>query len=201
MIPKMNRYFLSLLVLTLPLAARDVFLEFKGAYFLPTHDDFKDLYKGSALYGPELTVQLCEDSDWYAFGSFDYFRKRGDSVGLCDATTVRLIPLAFGLKYFMPLCTECVDVYAGLGFEAVNVRTKSCSEFVVPKLSQWGFGGIAKVGAFYYLPCNFLIDLFVGYSFARVGSNDCVCQTSPVVQSVRANVSGAIFGAGIGYRF
>lgn len=193
--------YLLVLLFCVPLMGRQTILEFKGAYFLPTHSPFKKIYKGCALYGPELTVQICEDNDWYAFASVDYFRKKGHSLGLCNPTTVKLIPVAFGLKYFVPAYDDCIDLYAGLGFQAVNVRTKNCSPFVIQKESQWGIGGIAKIGAYYYLPCNFVLDIFVDYSFVRVGSNDCDCPISPFVQSVKANVSGAIFGLGLGYTF
>ncbi|MDR3550863.1 MAG: OmpW family outer membrane protein [Candidatus Babeliales bacterium] len=195
---KTFRSLLVSLLLVFPLAGRDLILEFKAAYFLPTDSDFKHIFhKGGALYGPELTVQLCSDENWYAFASFDYFQKKGNSVGLCDETSVKLIPLAFGLKYFMP-AADSFDFYAGLGFQAMNARTKNCSDFVESKLSQWGFGGIAKAGAYYYLSHNFLIDIFVDYSFVKVGKNDCDCTS---VQSVKANVSGAIFGAALGYKF
>jgi hypothetical protein len=194
---KTTCYLIALLI-ACPLMGRNVLLEFKGAYFLPTSCDFKNIYRhGGALFGPELTVQLCECKDWYVFTSFDYFQKKGHSVGLCDPTTVTLIPVALGLKYFLPAFDDRVDFYGGLGFEAVNVRTKSCSDNVITKLSQWGFGGIAKVGAYYYLPHCFVIDFFIDYSFVRVGSNDCNCG----VQSVKANIGGAIFGVGIGYNF
>ncbi|MCX5922219.1 MAG: hypothetical protein NTX86_02735 [Candidatus Dependentiae bacterium] len=197
---KTIRSFLVSLFFVFSLQARDIILEFKGAYFKPTDSEFKNIYgKGGALYGPELTVQVCEDTPWYAFAGFNYFHKKGHSIGLCDETTVKLIPLALGVKYLERMCDDRVDFYVGLGFQPVNVRTKNCSDFVFANQSKWGFGGIAKVGANYRMDCNFLIDLFVDYSFVKVGSNDCDCLMG--LQSVKANVSGAIFGAGLGYSF
>lgn len=185
---------------SLSLMARDIFLEFKGAYFRPTNCVFKHIYhNGGALFGPELTVQMCEDRNWYGFFSVDYFRKHGNSLGLCTPTTVQLIPIVFGAKYFFD-CFECVDLYAGLGFEAMNVRTKDCSTTVQQKISKWGYGGIAKLGAYYYLPCNFLIDLFIDYNFVNAGKDSCnnlICGT----QRYKAHINGPIFGAGLGYRF
>jgi hypothetical protein len=199
---KISRFLVGLFFFVASLIAQDAILEFKGSYFLSTHSVFKDIYgKGGALYGPELTVQLCNDKNWYAFASFDYLQKKGYSLGFCDKTRVRLIPLTFGLKYFVPVAEENVDFYAGLGFVSENVRTKNCSEFVTAKTSQWGFGGIAKFGAYYRLPQNFVLDFFIDYNFVKVGSSDCDCQGSPIVESVKANVGGAIFGTGIGYRF
>lgn len=182
------------------LLGRNTILEFKGAYFLPTNNSFKKIYKGNALYGPELTVQLCDENNWYAFASIDYLKTHGHSLGLHEPTTLRLLPLAFGLKYFIPT-HECLDFYAGLGFETMNVRTKDNSINGIIKQSKWGFGFIAKAGAYYYLPCNFLIDLFIDYSYASVGKNAYHNQNGIVFKSTKATVSGAIFGAALGYKF
>lgn len=182
--------------------ARETILEFKGAYFLPTNSCFKDIYgNGSAMYGPELTVQLCEDKNWYAFASIDYFQKKGKSLGLCNFTKVKLIPLTFGMKYFLPTCRDRVSFYTGLALVAENVRTNNCSQFVEQDQSTWGIGGIVKVGTYCYLPHNFLIDMFIDYSFVKAGSGLCKYQDSFVVQPLKANVSGALFGVGLGYSF
>lgn len=184
------------------LMGRSVILEFKGAYFQPTHGDFKAIYhKGGGFFGPELTVQLCKERRWYAFAAFDYFQKKGRSVGLCSPTKVELIPIDVGLKYFAPVRCDCVDLYVGLGLEAVNVRTRDCSPYVLQSLSKWGVGGIAKVGVYWYLPHNFVIDLFVDYSFVKTMKNRCCFSPRCGVQLVRANVSGVIAGIGLGYRF
>lgn len=187
------------LFFVLPLVGRNIILEFKGAYFLSTDSMFKKIYgKGSALYGPELTVQLCENKNLCLFASVDYLQKEGHSLGLCNRTKIKMIPVALGLKYVEPVFNH-TDLYVGLGVEAVNVRTKNCSDFVIFEQSQWGIGGIAKAGAYYYLPCNFLLDFFIDYSFVKVGSNDCGCV--PGLQLAKANLSGAIFGIGLGYNF
>ncbi len=181
------------------ITAHDVLLEFKAAYFLPTNSCFKKIYPhGGALYGPEITFQFSEQHEnWYGFASVDYFSKKGHSIGLGTPTEVKLIPLAFGLKYFVPFCYG--DVYVGLGFEPVHVKTINCSPFVSPYTSQWAFGGIAKIGTYIDLPCNFILDLFIDYSFAKTHCNN-TCQTL-TVGSQEANVNGALFGAGLGYRF
>lgn len=190
----------ALLVVAVPLTARNTILEFKGACQVPTNSTFRDIYgHAGALYGPELTVQLKEDKPWHAFASFDYFRKNGHSIGLCEPTTVKLLQFALGLKYFKSVRDGKADLYAGLAFEPVNMRTINCIQSVELRTSQWGFGGLAKIGAYYYLPRNFVFDFFIDYSFARVGSNDCNSCTG--LQSVKANVSGAIFGIGLGYNF
>lgn len=194
----MSALLLTYCCMSLVARDRDIIFEFKGAYFLPTNDRFKDIYKGNALYGPELTVQLRPDSCWYGFASVDYFQAKGRSLGLCDRTKVSLVPIAFGVKYFMPFSCKRFDMYAGLGFQPVRVRTQDCSEFVVFEQSRWALGGIAKVGTYVYLPCNFVLDFFVDYSFAKTGCRDCRLNN---VAPLKANVSGVIFGGGLGYLF
>ncbi len=177
---------------------RNAILEFRGAYFLSTNSAFQDIFgTGGALYGPELTVQLFDDKNWYTFASFDYFKKSGKSVGVGNSTRVKLIPLAFGLKYFVPAHNENVNFYAGLGFQPVNVRTTNCVESSLTRLSQWGFGGIAKTGVYFYTRHKLVVDIFADYSFARVGGGSCCAG----FKAKKANVSGAIFGVGFGYNF
>jgi hypothetical protein len=199
---KIVRYHVSLLfLLAAPLISRHTLLEFKAAYFLPTNDVFKHLYNGSAEYGPELTVQLCEDKNWYGFLSIDYFEKKGRSLGLCDFTKVSLLPLGVGLKYFVPFWCDRADFYLGLGFQPVYVQTKNCTDTSITKQHRWGFGGIAKAGTYWYLPCDFFIDLFIDYSFVKVGCKQRCLPAHETITPRKANVSGALFGGGIGYRF
>ncbi len=203
MLSKIIRSVLLLSLCVFPLVGRNIILEFKGAYLLPTSSAFKEIYEsGSGLFGPEVTVQLLDDNQhWYGFASFDYFHKKGYSTGLSEVTKVSLIPLALGVKYLKPIRNDKIDLYGGFGFQAVDVRTKNYSQFVTSKLSQWGFGVITKVGAFYHLPHNFLLDLFFDYSFAKAGNNGYGCENINDIASVKANVSGAIFGIGLGYNF
>lgn len=200
---KSIRYLLLVFVfINLPLIARDVLLEFKGAYFKPTGDRFKHIYKGSALYGPELTVQLSECNEhWYGFLSVDYFRKKGHSIGFNTQTIVTLLPIGIGVKYFIPSCwCDNADFYLGLGFQPVRVHTHDLSPFVIPKITKWALGGIAKGGVYIDVACDFFLDLFIAYSFARVSSHDAIAPNGPVIP-LKASVSGAIFGAGLGYLF
>jgi hypothetical protein len=209
-IPKILRNYLLMIIIgtTLPvcgsdfLCGRDVFLEFRGAYFHPTGSRFKKIYGGGgALYGPELTVQLFEDCcNWYGFISVDWFQKKGHSIGLHTPTKIHLLPLAFGIKYFLPPCYECVDFYVGLGFQPVRVHISNCSSFVTREENKWVCGGIAKVGSYVYLPDNFFLDFFIAYSFARASSHIGQVAAGPVVP-LSSSISGAIFGGGIGYRF
>lgn len=181
---------------TLP---RDILVEFKGAAFFPTNSCVRNIYgDAAALYGPEVTFQLCQNKNWYGFASADFLSKTGHSIGLCDLTKMYIVPLALGVKYFVPFCYRgCSgDFYVGLGFQPVHLKTVNCSQFV-RNTSKWGFGGVGKIGAYFDLPCNFFADLFFDYSFVKVACDKCSDGATPL----KANISGAVLGLGLGYRF
>jgi hypothetical protein len=173
-----------------------VLLEFKAAAFIPTHKLVRSLYGNvSALGGPEVTFQFSEDSNWYGFASLDVLRKKGKSIGLCDPTRMRAIPVAVGIKYFVPCYSA--DFYIGAGVQAMHLKTINNSPFVVHKTAKWGGGALVKIGSYIYLPCNFFIDLFFDYSISRIGCDKRITCAIPL----RAKLDGAIFGLGVGYSF
>jgi hypothetical protein len=176
-------------------AGRDVLLEFKGAYFLPTDHNFRHIYGGGALFGPEVTFEFFNQV--YGFMSIDFLQKDGFSLGGCFPTQITLVPIGMGFKYFVPFCYG--DFYVGIGLQSTVVQITNCSPNVLPEQSQWGFGGIAKIGTIFDLPCNLFIDIFIDYSFLSVSFNNC-CQTNPAAAQ-KAHVSGTIFGVSLGYRF
>lgn len=173
------------------LSARDTILEFKTAYFLPTTSHDKNSYDGGVIFGPELTVQLLECRNWYAFASVDYFCKSENDL------SVHLVPLGIGLKYFMPLPCNCMNFYAGLGFQPVYVCEKRTLSAAVQEKSKWKFGGIAKVGSYIDLAYDVLLDIFIDYSFIASSSDKDYSSYLPL----RAKASGALFGGGLCYRF
>lgn len=175
---------------------RDVLLEFKSAYFLPTNSTFRNCYKGTVIYGPELTIQLKEKKNWYAFASLDFLKQKGRFLSLCNSTTLRMMFLAAGIKYVFPF--KHADLYLGLGFQANRLNKKNRNKFVTSHNTIWGYGGIAKIGSYIHLPHNFFIDLFFDYGFVWTPKTDFYGNRTT---RQRTNVGAAIFGAAIGYRF
>lgn len=187
---------LPLMFVPFTYANNDILLEFKTAYFFPTSSCVRSIFgNGGALFGPEVTFNICDDEHWYGFASVDFFNKKGRSVGLCDRTKMQLIPLAIGAKYFMP--SQCSDMYFGLGVQALRLKTINCSSFVTQCITKWGFGIIAKLGVYYDLPCDWFLDFFIDYSVARFSRDVCCNGVVPL----KVNLDGALFGAGLGYRF
>ena len=193
---------------------RDILLEFKAAAFLPSDCLFKKIYDScAALYDLELTFELVEDKNWFMFLSLAYTSKQGHSVGFCTPTTVQIVPFGLGFKYFFP-CSRG-DFYVGLGVQPAYLGTNNCSEFVCKHTSDWGVGGVSKIGFNFDLPKNWFCDLFFDYSFVRVGkctsdcssanscseSSACCDSSSNFVVPLKADISGAILGLGFGYKF
>lgn len=189
-------FVLMLMVFGQVLVCRDIRLEFRSAYFLPTNTQFKDCYKGSVLFGPELTVQLREQKNWYGFANISYFKQKGRLLSACDSSKLRLLMLAFGIKYFVPL--KHADLYVGLGFQSDYLNKKNRNKLVTARRSLWGFGGIAKIGAYIHLPKSLFLDFFVDYSFVRTSKTNFYSSSTTCLKT---NASGAIFGAGLGYIF
>jgi len=179
-------------------AHKDLILEFKAAYFQPTHGTFKHIYHGGALFGPEITFNIV--GPIYGFASYDFFTKNGKSLGLSTCTNVRLQVLAAGLK-FMHCVADNITLYGGLGFQPIFLHTHNYSPYVIQITHKWGFGGIAKFGMYIDVPCNIVLDLFVDYSLMTVKKSSCNNRPIGYIQQTNANLSGVSFGAGLGYRF
>lgn len=183
----------------LPLAAQNFLLECKGAYFRPTNERFKNIFgKGAGLFNAELTFDIGENECWYGFASVGYMSKVGRSIGLDTPTKVQIVPLAVGLKCLAPF--DYGNWYVGIGFQPTHLHTSNDSPFVA-NTSKWGLGGITKLGVFFDMSCNFFIDVFFDYSFVKIGQEKDLQAPAGAVVPLKATISGAIFGAGLGYRF
>lgn len=173
----------------------DVIIEGKGNAFITTNDTFNAIY-GRATGGGGFEVTGGHWKNIYGFMSVDAFHNSGNTQCFCTPTKVTFVEIGLGLKYFVPF--RVGDFYIGLGALPVWLQTKDCSPYVIQKQSNWGVGGIAKLGVYFDLPRSFAIDLFANYSFAKV-KGEC-CPSIGTVPNV-AHLNGMIFGAGIVYRF
>ncbi len=175
--------------------AHDFLLEAKGAYFLADSRTFRNIYDdGGGIYGAELTGKVC--NNWYLFASADFLGKSGCTVGFNTPTHINIATIGLGIKYM--LCARFADLYIGVGVLPTHVRTFDGSPYVPFEDSKWGCGGIAKIGTYITLPCNWLLDIFFDYSFVKISFDRC-SDVSNVC--TKADVSGCWFGIGLGYRF
>ena len=175
--------------LFMSMTAHDVLLEVKGAAFVPTSTNFKDIYGTIGDFGLELTAGGLSNH-LYAFSSIDFLIKNGNTVNFQSPTKVNMIDLAFGLKYFVPFHQG--DFYFGVGVQPTYLFTSDGLTDPV-QTSQWNCGGIAKVGVILNMPHSFFADLFIDYSFLKINSTSSSTTQTPI--------NAAVLGVGFGYRF
>lgn len=180
--------------LTPQVNASDILFEGKVGYFHPTGGTLNNIYGGGGIYGGELTVPVCDGIAAWAGAS--YFSQHGHSLGLRNSTRVQLVPVTFGLKYFIPF--DCYDVYIGAGMERVYLWTHDHSDFVRKHTRKSGLGGVFKLGAIVFVCPEVFFDFFFDYSLCRIHFHDKIDGT---VYPAKADVSGMSVGIGVGYRF
>lgn len=172
----------------------EVLLEVKGSGFFPTSNYFKNIYHNCGMIGGEITAQIY--SQMYGWASIDWLPKSGRSIIGESKTKVRYLPIAFGLKFFVPFCTA--RWYLGGGAVAGRIHTHDESPFVAPRYTQWGWGGILKTGLIHDFSCSTFVDLFLNYS--RVNARSTNTNGGTVVPHT-AKVHGVMLGLGLGYRW
>lgn len=171
-------------------------VEAKAAYFLPTGKRFKKIYHGGGIYGVEFSGKLKDCL--YAWTSVDSFIKSGNAYGPCSqsSTHIFFLPLALGLKVFFPF--NAFDFWLGGGATGTYAHVRDKSPDVIPSISKWGLGGVAKGGVLVSFTNLFILDLFASYSFLTIPFHDTRGGT---VIPHKGDLSGWTFGASLGFRF
>ncbi|CUI15752.1 conserved hypothetical protein [Candidatus Protochlamydia naegleriophila] len=176
----------------------DIRVEARVAYYRPSSKKVKEIYgNGWADYQVELSKGFCDN--WRAFVGVSGFSKSGRSLGEHDKTTLRLIPLTFGVKYVYNYA-PCVDIYIGGGAAYSWLRIKDHSSYVHEHVKKSRFGGIAQIGAYYYFNECLFADVFIDYLFQKYDFSNSHSY-SRYVERHDVNLSGFKVGAGLGYRF
>lgn len=181
----MHKIIFSLLICFLSSAeASEVWIEGKVAYFYPTSHKFRQIYGKNAIYGAEITVPL--QSRFALWASADYNKENGRSIGLHNKTTASIIPLGFGLKYFIPFYKA--DFYFGAGVDYIFLNVHNHSRYV-KNVHRQGWGWSTKTGIIVDLTCNWFIDISANYTNKWF-----------TFHRAKANISFASAGIGIGYK-
>jgi hypothetical protein len=184
----------ALFGLTTDLAALDMFIEAKGAYFRPNSETFREIYWNRGIYGFEYTCQIKKSI--YAWTSAGLYLSSGHSIGLHHSTTLFYIPVGFGLKFMYEV--GWADLYLGAGALPTYVHFRSHSAHVIERSCKWGIGGIAKAGVIFNLPKSFFIDTYTDYSFVDVDFHNT--DHHKIIRR-HVDLSGWSVGLGVGYRF
>lgn len=190
----MKRIFLLLFFLPILLQASDWTVEGRVAYFYPTSRLIREIYpRGGADYQLEASRRVF--CNWHLWGSFNYFTKKGHSLGLHDDTRINIYPFSLGVKYNFCFFKH-FRPYVGAGATYTLLRIRDHSEHVKEHVHKNGFGLVIKSGInFPIINCIFL-DIFADYYYQQMHF-----RSQPGLYRHEVNLSGFKFGAGIGVAF
>jgi hypothetical protein len=170
-------------------------LEFKFGYFLFSDSKLREIYDRGGL-----DLQLSASYPVWRwldiYGSVEYFRKHGRSLGGNQETSIWEIPLSLGLKPIITI-NRVVQYYIALGPRYFFVRQHNKSDFVDQHVSQSGFGGFVNTGFNFFPRPHFCIDVFGEYSYGRLHFHS----HEPFVYARTIQIGGFAFGGGLGYSF
>lgn len=180
-------------------------VEFRAAYFRPTDEMVREIYADSWVDYQFEVSRLLFDTNVAVWSSVNWYRTSGHSI-CCgdivvsrDKTSLRVVPISFGLQYYVPIPQiQNARFYFGAGATVAFVRISDDSEFVKQRLSKNGaFGGVLKSGIKYFFQNNLFLDFFADYVFQPVhfsnGNDD--------VENLDACLDGVKLGVGLGLNF
>lgn len=109
----------------------------------------------------------------------------------------KLPTFGFGLKYFVDLCCDCVNIFAGAGGKAFFMRTNACYPGCCTCDKENTVGGYVGAG-FQWLPfCGFTLEAYADYFIKRLSvKNAPSCSVANCL-----DLGGLAVGLGIGYTF
>lgn len=200
----MKIIFLSLLLITLCFTniyaiseCRFDSIEAKVSAFFPSAHVTRQIFSTvMPYYEFEIAHLFC--NNWQLWLNAGYLTDKGHAIGSQNKTTIQLVPLTFGLKYFYPFKSSW-DFYAGAGIVCSFLKDKDYSPFVHKNISQKTAGGIAKLGFMYQCNTSFFIDFFTEYIYQKF-SFHCIYPEHFTVRN-NFNMSGLKIGGGIGFDF
>ncbi len=163
------------------LHAGSVILEVKGSYFYPTEQAFKDIYGGAMTFGGEISLAIWKQLDIWVGGH--YFSQYGELTFTGEETHLEIMPLGGGLKY--RITTGVVSFYGGAGVSYFDYQESN----VIGDVKSGAAGFVTKLGAYWEPAPQFVIDIFVEYSY---------CKMTPADFTI--NIGGIKAGIGIGVR-
>lgn len=195
---KLSRIFLvsSLLAITANLSAEiEGSIETKFSYYHPHSGTLREIYSDRVLYGLEGSLLIYKDL--FIYSGINFLPASGHSIPARNKIHLLLIPIEFGLEYFIPLIDPYLDLYFGAAITPFYVHVKDDSPFVVRKRTKWDIGGSFKSGLVIFPgTTNFFLDIFVDYYLLKTKFDD----TDRTVGR-KTNFSGLSIGGGLGYAF
>lgn len=187
-------------------ACNGVMLEVRTSYFYPTSHKFRSIFGDGNVnyqlnttfpvyYGKNVWVQGIDI--WFAV---DYFHKNGHTKPLHDRTSISIVPITIGLKYFFPALGKVapVNFYLGSGLKYFFVHTHDNNPYVKRILNVNGAGGVFETGFTTTFVKHLVLDVFASYSIKKF---DAPSVHNAAVKAKSFDVSNVNVGLGLGYKF
>ena len=178
-----------------------IILEFRPSYFYPISSDFRDIFHdGGVNY--QITGSFPVYKGLSVYGAVDYFSKSSHTGTFHNKTSLRLVPLTLGLKYFFPSLGASIPVNfylaGGMKYYFVHTHNNGTPGIVRQTVNKNGMGGTVETGFITTFVKHLVLDIFASYSFRTFGAPRPL---TPAVEATGLNVSGLNIGLGLGYKF
>jgi outer membrane protein W len=123
-----------------------------------TNELYKEVYgKSSTTYNVDLGYQLIKNIE--AFLHTDYFKKDGFTTYTKDASTLKITPIEFGMRYLVILMKKNDGIrvipYVGAGLGYYSIKEDS----IIGSFKQNRTGFLMEFGLRTYVYKSFFIDL------------------------------------------
>ena len=173
------------------------YISAKTGYFFFTSSTMNDVYTNNGL-DLQLSSGYPIINFLRIYGSVEYCKRSGHSLGGNQKTSIWQLPLSLGLQPVVQICKSTpIFTYLSLGPRYVFAHVNNDSNFVSRTMNSNGFGGFINAG-FQFIPIkHFLIDLFGEYSYTKLNFSSSVANST----GNNTQVGGFTFGGGIGYAF
>lgn len=154
----------------------------KASYFYPQEKIFRDIYTGGLRYSGEIEISVWKGIGIWVGG--DYFSKKGELTYTKEKTTLRIIPVYFGLKFRLP--NKAVSPYIGAGAGYFFFKESN----PIGTVEQGKIGAAAQLGCTFSVGGPVFFDIQAGYSY---------CEAEPA--NVKAQLGGLQAGVNLGFQF
>jgi hypothetical protein len=186
---------------------KGILVEFRPSYFYPISSELREIF-GDGGVDYQLTgsfpvysgenICLKGLSIWTAV---DYIRIDGHSTVSNSKTTLQMVPVTLGAKYFFPAFGRVAPIrfYLASGMKYYFLHTHNEFNLVKENVNVNGMGGVIESGFTTTFWNHFSLDVFASYSFRSFGKPSIA--KGPQVDLTGLNASGINLGLGIGYVF
>lgn len=158
---------------------------FKGGYFAPTGDVFREVYSGGFTFGADVTVPI--GGVFRAWAGAELFSKTGLLTISEEETKVRIVPLYLGLR--CEFGKGPLRPYVGAAAAYFLFR----EENPLGSVSDSGLGFLTQAGVMARLGGAVWIDVHAGYRGCTLKSDD--------PDPIEAKLDGLGAGLGLAFRF